>query len=323
MPQVSDGNKSDLKIIAKSLIEGKLVAIPTETVYGLAANAMDEHAIKRLYEVKGRPKNHPVIVHLSKIELIKFWAIEIPEYVNSLITKFWPGPLTIILKRSNYAGEWITGGQNTVGIRMPNHKKTLQLLKEFHFLGGKGLAAPSANKFGNVSPTSSEDVISDIGMELIDSDWVIEGGKSEIGIESTIVDCSEGIPKIIRPGAISRELISDLCGPVVTFTQSEIKELNTRVSGILVKHYSPRANVRIANTCIPGEGFIAMHQIPSPNGSIRLASPINLEDFAIDLYSSLRKADALNLQSVVIVPPEGEGLAVAIRDRIFRSAGSP
>ena len=323
MPQISDGNKRDLQAMAQSLFEGKLVAIPTETVYGIAADAMNEHAVQRMYEVKGRPKNHPVIVHISKFDLISFWTLEIPEYLDSLIKKFWPGPLTIILRRSKNAQDWITGGQDTIGLRMPKHEKTLELLKEFHQRGGKGLAAPSANKFGRVSPTSLADVLSDIGKALNDSDWVLDGGKSKIGIESTIIDCTQGNPKILRPGAISKEMISKICGGVVTPNQSEIKDLKTRVSGLLAKHYSPLANVRISNTCNPGEGFIAMRQIPSPNGSIRLNSPLNLEEFASVLYTSLRKADELKLTDVVIALPEGDGLAEAIRDRIYRAAGNP
>ena len=323
MPQVSDGNKSELQAMAKSLIEGKLVAIPTETVYGIAADALNEHAVQRMYEVKGRPKNHPVIVHISKFNLISFWALEIPEYLNSLIKKFWPGPLTIILRRSKNAGDWITGGQDTIGLRMPKHEKTLELLKEFHQLGGKGLAAPSANKFGRVSPTSLADVVSDIGSELNDSDWVLDGGKSEIGIESTIIDCSQGNPRILRPGAITKEMITNFCGPGFSLTSGKGTTSKIRVPGLMDKHYSPQAKVRIVDTCKPGEGFIAMYQIPSPKGSIRLASPRNLEEFAGDLYTSLRKADELALPSVVVIPPEGEGLAEAIRDRIYRAAGSP
>lgn len=323
MPRISDGNKSDLKSMANSLVEGKLVAIPTETVYGIAADAMNEHAVQRIYEVKGRPKYHPVIVHLAKFELIDFWAEQYPEFVKKLINEFWPGPLTIILKRSMNTGDWITGGQDSIGLRMPNHKKTLHLLEEFHNLGGKGLAAPSANKFGKVSPTSLADVIADIGMELNLYDWVLDGGKSKIGIESTIVDCREESPKILRPGALSKEIIFKVCGRAVIPNQSEIKDSKTRVSGLLAKHYSPKANVRISNTCNPGEGFIAMRQIPSPKGSIRLNSPLNLEEFASELYAALRKADDLALERIVIIPPEGDGLAEAIRDRIYRAAGSP
>ena len=323
MPQISDGNKIDLQAMAKSLIEGKLVAIPTETVYGIAADAMNEHAVKRMYEVKGRPENHPVIVHISKKELLDFWTEEVPAFVNKLINKFWPGPLTIILRRSKNARDWITGGQNTIGLRMPNHEKTLQLLEEFHYLGGKGLAAPSANKFGRVSPTSSADVLSDLGMELNGSDWVLDGGKSEIGIESTIVDCTKGDLRILRPGVITKEMITNLCGLEISLTSRKDTISKIRAPGLLDKHYSPRAKVRITGTCQPGEGFIAMHQIPTPKGSTRLASPRNLEEFASELYAALRKADELALRSVAVVPPEGDGLAEAIRDRIYRAAGSP
>ena len=323
MPQVSDGNKSELQAMAKSLIEGNLVAIPTETVYGIAADAMNEHAVQRMYEVKGRPKNHPVIVHISKKELLDFWAEEVPEFVKKLIHKFWPGPLTIILRRSKNAQDWITGGQDTIGLRVPNNEKTLELLEEFHQLGGKGLAAPSANKFGRVSPTSLEDVVSDIGSELNDSDWVLDGGKSEIGIESTIVDCTKGNPRILRPGAITKEMITYFCGLEISLTSRKNTVSEIRVPGLLDKHYSPRAKVRVTDTCKPGEGFIAMHQIPSPKGSIRLASPVNLEEFASELYAALRKADDLALERIVIIPPEGDGLAEAIRDRIYRAVGSP
>ena len=323
MPQISDGNKNDLQGMAKSLIEGQLVAIPTETVYGIAADAMNEHAVKRLYEVKGRPEDHPVIVHISKFELINFWALEIPEYLDSLIKKFWPGPLTIILRRSKSAQDWITGGQDTIGLRIPNHEKTLQLLEEFHQLGGKGLAAPSANKFGRVSPTSLEDVLSDIGSELSDSDWVLDGGKSEVGIESTIIDCTQVNPRILRPGAVTKGMITNFCGPQIVFTSAKEIISEIRAPGLLEKHYSPRAKVRITGTCKPGEGFIAMYQIPSPKGSIRLAAPMNLEEFASELYAALRKADDLALERIVIILPEGDGLAEAIRDRIYRAAGSP
>ena len=323
MPQISDGNKSDIRAMAKSLIVGQLVAIPTETVYGIAADAMNEQGVKRMYEVKGRPKNHPVIVHISKFELINFWALEIPEYLDSLIKKFWPGPLTIILRRSKNAGDWITGGQDTIGLRMPNHEKTLELLEEFHQLGGKGLAAPSANKFGRVSPTSLEDVLSDIGSELNDYDWVLDGGKSEVGIESTIIDCTLKNPRILRPGAITKEMITNFCDLEMSSTSSWETSSNIQVPGLLDKHYSPRAKVRTADTCKPGEGFIAMHQIPSPIGSIRLGSPVNLVEFASELYAALRKADDLALEKIVIIPPEGDGLAEAIRDRIYRAAGSP
>ena len=323
MPKISDGNKSDLQAMAKSLIEGKLVAIPTETVYGIAADAMNELAVQRMYEVKGRPKNHPVIVHISKFDLMSFWALEIPEYLYSLIKKFWPGPLTIILRRSKNAQDWITGGQDTIGLRMPKHEKTLELLEEFHQLGGKGLAAPSANKFGRVSPTSLVDVLSDIGSELSNSDWVLDGGKSEIGIESTIVDCTQKNPRILRPGALTKEMITNFCGPEKLPTSKKETTSKIRVSGLLDKHYSPRAKVKISDTCKPGEGFIAMHQIPSPKGSIRLASPANLEEFASELYAALRKADDLALERIVIIPPEGDGLAEAIRDRIYRAVGSP
>ena len=323
MPQISDGKKSELQAMAKSLIKGQLVAIPTETVYGIAADALNEHAVQRMYEVKGRPKNHPVIVHISKFDLISFWALEIPEYLNSLIKKFWPGPLTIILRRSKNAGDWITGRQDTIGLRMPNHEKTLQLLQEFHQIGGKGLAAPSANKFGRVSPTSLADVLSDIGMDLNNSDWVLDGGKSEIGIESTIIDCTKINPIVLRPGAITKEMITNFCGPEKFPTSKKETTSKIRVPGLLDKHYSPRAKVRVTDTCKPGEGFIAMHQIPSPKGSIRLASPVNLEQFASELYAALRKADDLALEKIVIIPPEGDGLAEAIRNRIYRAAGSP
>ena len=323
MPRVSNGNEKDLRAMATTLIDGGLVAIPTETVYGLAANAMNESAVQRLYKVKGRPKNHPVIVHLSKIDLLDFWAIEIPNVAKTLITNFWPGPLTLILKRSKNAGNWITGSQESVGLRMPKNQSTLLLLQSFHQIGGKGLAAPSANKFGMVSPTCLNDVITDIGNELNDSDWILDGGSCEIGIESTIVDCTQDIPIILRPGAVSKEMIESISGIGEIDGYMKPTKSAIRSPGSLSKHYSPKAEVRIAIDCKPGEGFIAMNYIPSPKGSIRLASPQTLEDFAKYLYSSLRKADEMAINSVVIVPPKGNGLAEAIQNRVYRSAGSP
>ena len=300
---------------AKRLNGGALVAFPTETVYGLGADAENETAIARLYEVKGRPTNHPVIVHISNQNLVSYWAEEIPDYAISLMRKFWPGPMTLILKRSEKAKDFITGGQEFVGLRIPSNPIALKLLSEFELLGGHGVAAPSANRFGSVSPTSARDVAEEIGELLGEDDLILDGGASEVGVESTIIDCSRELPRILRLGAITEAMIESVT-PIDT--DSNLAEI--RVSGSLTRHYSPRAKVVADREAESGEGFIALSDIPTPKGAIRLSAPDSIEDYARSLYSALRKGDSVGLGVIVVIPPRGEGLAAAIRDRIIRAS---
>ena len=220
---------------AKQLKDGHLIAFPTETVYGLGADANNEAAVARIYKVKGRPQDHPLIVHVADWQLMGEWAEEIPDYAIDLARAFWPGPMTLILKRSELAKDFVTGGQNTVGIRVPNQTLALQLLTEFSKIGGKGIAAPSANRFGQVSPTTAEAVREEIGAYLSADDSILDGGPCAVGVESTIIDCTGDHPKILRPGAIT---IEDIKG--VTGLEVEAPErTDIRVSGSLENHYAP------------------------------------------------------------------------------------
>jgi L-threonylcarbamoyladenylate synthase len=291
------------------------VAFPTETVYGLGADASNQQAVARIYEVKGRPTDHPLIVHISSINNLAKWAKDIPEYAVKLARAFWPGPMTLILPRTNLANDFVTGGQNNVGIRVPAHTVALSLLKEFEAQGGYGVVAPSANRFGKVSPTCADDVKSELSDYLKSDDLILDGGPSFVGVESTIIDCTSDAPRILRPGAITIEMIEESTGLKVSST-----ETNIRVSGSLENHYAPNATVDLNRTPISGEGFIALSDIQTPVNVIRLAAPNSVEDFARLMYAALREADAQGLKSVVVTEPDGDGLALAIRDRLMRAS---
>ncbi len=300
---------------AKHLIAGDLVAFPTETVYGLGADASNSKAVARIYSVKGRPNDHPLIVHIASMDRMGDWASDVPEYAIALARNFWPGPMTLVLKRSELAGDFVTGGQDTVGVRVPDHVVALALLEAFEKAGGKGVAAPSANRFGHVSPTTADAVVEELADYLSKDDLVLDGGVCAVGVESTIIDCTGTAPSVLRPGAISAAMIEEYTGLKVMQSGSEI-----RVSGSLENHYAPVAKVLLCETPIAGQGFIALAAIETPEGVIRLASPIDDEEFARILYSALRDADARGLSGVVVVQPIGIGIAVAIRDRLARAA---
>ena len=300
---------------AKSLHDGRLVAFPTETVYGLGADATNADAVARIYEVKGRPADHPLIVHIADMQDIAEWAEEIPDYAIALARNFWPGPMTLILKRSARAQDFITGGQETVGLRVPNHVIALALLEEFKAIGGKGIAAPSANRFGQISPTDAQAVRDELENYLQSEDFILDGGQSEIGLESTIIDCTGPLPRVLRPGAITQEMIETSSGREVSKEKSEI-----RVSGSLEQHYSPKAQVLLDVRPLSGDGFIAISEIATPVGVIRLASPTSNEEFAHLLYQALRSGDNQNLQRIVVTQPFGDDIALAIRDRLLRAS---
>ena len=291
------------------------MAFPTETVYGLGADASNSKAVARIYSIKGRPINHPLIVHIASMDRIGDWASDVPEYAIALARSFWPGPMTLILKRSELAGDFITGGQDTVGVRVPNHVVALALLEAFERAGGKGVAAPSANRFGHVSPTTAAAVIEELGDYLSKDDLVLDGGACAVGVESTIINCTDAAPSVLRPGAISDAMIEECTGLKTTQSDNEI-----RVSGSLENHYAPIAHVLLRDIPIAGQGLIAHSSIQTPEGVIRLASPSNDEEFARVLYAALRDADARGLSEVVVVQPIGIGIAVAIRDRLARAA---
>ena len=300
---------------ARHLKAGDLVAFPTETVYGLGADASNSQAVARIYSVKGRPNDHPLIVHIASMERMGDWASDVPEYAIALARSFWPGPMTLILKRSELAGDFITGGQDSVGVRVPDHVVALALLEAFERAGGKGVAAPSANRFGHVSPTTAPAVIEELGDYFSKDDLVLDGGACDVGVESTIIDCTAAAPSVLRPGAISVEMIEECTGLKTTQSDKEI-----RVSGSLENHYAPIAKVLLREIPIAGQGLIALAAFETPEGVVRLASPRDDEEFARVLYSALRDADARGLSEVVVLQPIGVGIAVAIRDRLARAA---
>ena len=317
MEIISDPTQSEIRKAAQALKDGHLVAFPTETVYGLGADATNENAVSRVYSVKGRPTGHPLIVHISSIEQLENWAKNIPDYAIQLAREFWPGPITLILKRSKLAMDFITGGQDTVGLRIPAHPIAQELLAAFEILGGTGIAAPSANRFGAVSATSADDVIDEIGSSLYATDLIINGGSSRIGIESTIVDCVNDVPSVLRPGAITREMIENILS---TKLFSIIDGTKTKHSGSFKSHYSPKAQVKISGPAQPGDGFIALSKIATPLGAIRLASPEDAIQYAEQVYSALRLGDAKGIKRIITIPPEGDGLAEAITDRLSKAA---
>lgn len=307
-----------IALAAAKLRAGGLVAFPTETVYGLGADATNPAAVARIYEVKGRPQDHPVIVHLYDVNQLDQWAREIPEYAIALARNFWPGPMTLILPRKSSVGDFITGGQESVGVRIPNNPIALELLKR----AGVGIAAPSANRFGAISPTTALAVNEEIGA-LLDSerDCILDGGASDVGVESTIIECLGAAPKILRPGAITEEMIEKVTGLQVDASSSLV-----RASGTLEQHYAPRAKVFLLDAvnpvvaCIVGVGFLALAKFPTPDGAIRLAAPESDAEYARVLYDALREGDRRNLPAIYVVPPAGAGVAVAIRDRLKRAS---
>jgi L-threonylcarbamoyladenylate synthase len=300
-----------------NLLAGGLVAFPTETVYGLGADACNANAVARIYSVKGRPADHPLIVHIASMDGLGDWADDVPGYAISLARDFWPGPMTLVVTRSVLAGDFVTGGQDTVGVRVPDHPVALGLLEAFVKAGGKGVAAPSANRFGNVSPTTAQAVSDELGDYLADGDQILDGGACDVGVESTIIDCTRDVPQILRPGAITAQMITESAGLEVV---GVVEESSIRVSGSLEAHYAPAAKVLLCETPTAGQGFIAHANIQTPEGVIRLASPGSDEEFARILYSALRAADEQGLAEVVVMQPIGIGIAVAIRDRLKRAA---
>jgi len=308
---------------AKVLTAGGLVAFPTETVYGLGADACNENAVARIYQAKGRPADHPLIVHVASLAGLGDWADDVRPYAIALARDFWPGPMTLIVKRSALAGDFITGGQDTVGVRVPNHPVALGLLQAFIKNGGKGVAAPSANRFGNVSPTTAQAVVAELGEYLADTDQILDGGACDVGVESTIIDCTGDAPRILRPGAVTAQMIQHSTGltvidAVVAHVAADHQEI--RVSGSLESHYAPDATVLLDQSPLAGQGFIALADSPTPAGVIRLAAPQTHQEFARVLYAALRAADDQAIEVVVVHQPVGDGIAIAIRDRLMRAA---
>lgn len=314
---------ADPERAASALAAGALVALPTETVYGLAANAAQPSAVARVYQVKGRPVDHPLIVHLAATGAMDAWARDIPDYARALAAAFWPGPLTLILARSSRAKDFVTGGQDTVALRVPGHPLARDVIRRFGELAKDphaGIAAPSANRFGRVSPTSAHDVANDIGELLTERDCILDGGPSTVGVESTIVDCTSENPVILRPGKISS-------ADIIATTGLELGERTaTRAPGTLASHYAPESRVvlmtevDLGNAARERAGLLALASVPTPQGVVRLSAPANAQEYATVLYRALREADSLHLRTVYAVAPEGDGICAAITDRLTRAA---
>jgi L-threonylcarbamoyladenylate synthase len=320
MSIISNCTATTIKDAAATLIKGDLVAFPTETVYGLGANATNEDAIARIYKVKARPVGHPLIVHISSLANLDKWVRDIPEYAVKLAQAFWPGPMTLILPRTDLAKDFITGSQDNVGIRIPSHTVALALLKEFEAQGGLGVAAPSANKFGAVSPTTANAVEVELADFLTQNDQILDGGPCSVGVESTIINCTQNKPSILRPGAVTKEMVEDTLGITINLNTSNSESVQIKAAGLFESHYAPVAKVFLTGTPLVGCGFIALSSIKTPIGAIRLASPKNNIEYAQILYQALRLADSNKIEQVFVIQPEGGGIAMAINDRLKRCA---
>ena len=320
MSIISSCTADVIKDAAALLVKGALVAFPTETVYGLGADATSEDATARIYKVKGRPEGHPLIVHISSLVNLDKWARDIPEYAVKLARAFWPGPMTLILPRTDLAKDFITGSQDNVGIRIPSHTVALALLKEFESLGGLGVAAPSANRFGAVSPTSATAVEIELADFLSESDQILDGGACLVGVESTIINCTQNKPSILRPGAVTKEMVEDSLGITIDLNTSNSESIQIKAAGLLESHYAPKAKVFLTGSPTSGDGFLALDSFTTPTGAVRVAAPKTNEEFARVLYEGFRLADFKGLSKVFVIPPTGGGIAVAINDRLSKSA---
>ena len=305
---------------AAAVRAGGLAAIPTETVYGLAARADEAAAVARIYAVKGRPADHPLIVHLPDAERALRWAASVPDYASRLAEAFWPGPMTLILPRATGVGDFVTAGQPTVGLRVPDHPLTLAML---HALA-VGVAAPSANRFGRVSPTSAAHVVAELDDRLDPSrDIILDGGPSRVGVESSIIACLGERPVLLRPGAVSAAEVSEVTGLPVG---EPAEHPEVRAPGTLASHYAPRARVILDQVpdLPPGAapiGLLAPSNVATPAGVVRLLAPASDAEYAAGLYGALREGDYLLLERIHVIPPTGAGgLAAAIRDRVRRAA---
>lgn len=319
-------DNAPVKEAAQLLASGKLVAFPTETVYGLGADASNPAALEALFKAKGRPTKHPVIVHLAEHEQVTQWCREIPEAAVVLGKMFWPGPLTLVLKKADHVHDLVTGGQDTVAIRIPSHPLAQELLKEF----GKGVAAPSANKFGRISPTSADDVKGDFGDEVA---MVLDGGACQVGIESTIVDVSGDTPRILRPGMIQVESLYVALYEIGLKVPDSNMDGSPRVPGSLPAHYSPSTPLQV----LPGEGFVkAVEQFEREGKEVAALSFQNAPvlqkrwihasrfpaHYAHTLYKNLRKLDAYNSDLILVEAPPQESDWEGINDRLRRAAGN-
>ena len=306
---------------AKRLAAGELVAFPTETVYGLGADALNPTAVAKIFAAKGRPSDHPVIVHVLSIAALGVWGVGVPAAARGLAQRFWPGPLTLIVKKADHVPRSVTGGQDTVGLRCPSHPVARQLLEEFARVGSGAIAAPSANKFGHVSPTTAEHVRDEFGPEL----FILDGGACDVGLESTIVDVSRGEPVLLRPGAVSREDIHSVLGKY----PRDRDEHSPRASGTLAAHYAPRTALSLVS-CEQLDAQVksfanaaVLAFADSPRHGLTTAWICASRDpsrYGHDLYANLRRLDGSGAKKILVEAPPQSPEWEAVNDRLSRAA---
>ena len=318
---------NDIQRAVQLLRQGELVALPTETVYGLGADALNPDAVAKIFAAKGRPSDHPLIVHLADASQIMTWAREVPKDAIALARAFWPGPLTLILKRDESVPDLVTGGQDTVGLRGPNHPVALELLRAF----GSGVAAPSANRFGRISPTTAAHVRQELGERVA---LILDGGACAVGLESTIVDLSRGVPVILRPGAIGADDIARVLGRRPRL-RGEVEAGNAaeqgatpRVSGALAAHYAPRTPLELVATdalaaqARPGDAVLARCAAPASlaEGVAWAQAPADPAGYGHDLYAQLRRLDESGAARILVEAPPASPDWAAVADRLGRAA---
>ena len=327
---ISGSNPLHVQQAVDALCAGELLGLPTETVYGLAADACNENAVAKIFQAKGRPSNHPLIVHVAHADSVKKFASDIPDFAQKLMAQFWPGPLTLILPRREEMAAAAAGGQNSVGLRCPSHPVAHEVLKACAAKGVWGVAAPSANLFGCVSPTSAAHVQSEFGDSLL----ILDGGECEVGIESSIVDCTRGVPVLLRPGQISRTQIEQACGLKLVNPEALYSEA-PRASGTLESHYAPKAKVRLMTSgewqqalqaLGPHAQNLALWSVQKPSyelmdsGLLWRAMPKDATHAAHDLFSVLRDFDSRGVQTIWIETPPQTPDWEGVRDRLNRAA---
>jgi L-threonylcarbamoyladenylate synthase len=310
-----------------------LVGLPTETVYGLAANATDDAAVAKIFVAKGRPSDHPLIVHVASVAQVPLFAVQVPDFAQKLMAAFWPGPLTLILPRKSGVAAASAGGQDSIGLRCPSHPVAQALLQAAWALGVSGVSAPSANRFGRVSPTTAAHVQSELGPELL----ILDGGDCEVGIESTIIDCTRGEPVLLRPGQITRAQIEAACGRAVRgkdAPQEVSGQAAPRASGTLESHYAPRAKVRLMTAQDINAKLLALGphannlglwtnerpEVSAGAGVLWREQATTAEKAAHDLFSVLRDLDARGVTQIWVQQPPDTPEWEGVRDRLQRAA---
>ncbi len=314
-------NQSEIGKAVDILRRGGLIAMPTETVYGLAADASNPAALLKIFTVKQRPIDHPLIVHLADMEQLPDWAIDIPDFAIALGQALWPGPLTLVFKKAPHVSDLITGKQSTVALRIPSHPLAEALIRAF----GGGIAAPSANRFGRLSPTTAAAVREELGDEV---DFILDGGQSEVGVESTIIDVSAGYPVILRPGMITSQQIESVLNEEIITPQKK----SPRVSGSPASHYAPHTKTRLMKSMVIPHflnslrhndlpvAILTYSMCPLPQEDVEwIMMPNNPQQYAHDLYQTLRELDKKDYREIVIETPPEDLSWDAIRDRLQRA----